>query len=357
MNIALFLPNWIGDVVMATPALRALRRCYPEAKIHGILKPYVAGVLEGSPWFDEWVFTDPRSWSHGHLATMARLWRSSIDLALLFPNSLRSGLIAFGGACRKRIGYARFGRGLFLTHSLKPVRDEKGAIRPSPVIDAYNLLAEAAGCPPPGHRMELFITSADEEQADGVWRQARLDRHREVVCLNPGAAFGSAKHWPGDYFSQLAHRLAVDRDAGVLVLCGPSEKAMASAIARNAGHAHVHCLADFPLSLGLTKACIRRAQLVITTDSGPRHFAAAFDKPVITLFGPTHIEWTETYHPRAIHLQEKVDCGPCQKRVCPLDHRCMTQLTPDKVFTAARMTLDGRPDRQARGGGESHDAA
>jgi heptosyltransferase-2 len=89
------------------------------------------------------------------------------------------------------------------------------------------------------------------------------------------------------------------------------------------------------LSLGLTKACVRRCDLLVTTDSGPRHFAAAFDRPVVTLFGPTHIAWTETYHPRALHLQKPVDCGPCQRRVCPFDHRCMKGLMPHEVLAAA----------------------
>ena len=93
------------------------------------------------------------------------------------------------------------------------------------------------------------------------------------------------------------------------------------------------------LSLGLTKACVRRAALLVTTDSGPRHFAAAFDRPVVTLFGPTHIGWTETYHPRAVNLQKKLPCGPCQLRVCPLEHECMVRLTPEEVFTAAEGLL------------------
>ena len=105
-----------------------------------------------------------------------------------------------------------------------------------------------------------------------------------------------------------------------------------------AGAPGVRSLADVPLSLGLTKACVRRADLLVTTDSGPRHFAAAFGTPVVTLFGPTHIAWTETYYPKAVHLQKKVECGPCQLRVCPLDHRCMTLLTPDEVFAAAERT-------------------
>ena len=96
------------------------------------------------------------------------------------------------------------------------------------------------------------------------------------------------------------------------------------------------------MSLGLTKACIQRSNLLITTDSGPRHFGVAFDRPVLTLFGPTHVAWTETYHPRSIHLQKKVECGPCQRRVCPLDHRCMTQLLPEEVYRTAAELLERR---------------
>jgi heptosyltransferase-2 len=115
---------------------------------------------------------------------------------------------------------------------------------------------------------------------------------------------------------------------------------MARAIADEAQRPSVHSLADRSLSLGLIKACVRRADLLVTTDSGPRHFAAAFDRPVVTLFGPTHIAWTETYYARAIHLHKQVDCGPCQLRVCPLDHRCMKLLTPPEVLAAAASLLE-----------------
>src|SRR5262249_51631074 len=113
----------------------------------------------------------------------------------------------------------------------------------------------------------------------------------------------------------------------------------------------VYSLADHALSLGLTKACLRRAALLVTTDSGPRHIAAAFDRPVLTLFGPTHIAWTETYHPRSVHLQKKVPCGPCQLRVCPLDHRCMKELGPAEVFSAALDLLDRPEEASPRSAG------
>ena len=122
----------------------------------------------------------------------------------------------------------------------------------------------------------------------------------------------------------------------MLVLCGPAERDPAREIVRLAGHPAVVSLAEQPLSLGLSKACVRRAALLITTDSGPRHFAAAFQTPVITLFGPTHIAWTRTNHPQAIHLFHPVPCGPCQKPVCPEGHhRCMRELSPEQVLQAA----------------------
>jgi heptosyltransferase-2 len=217
---------------------------------------------------------------------------------------------------------------------------------PCPIIDDYNLLAQRAGCPWPGYRLELFTTPADEQAADRVWHKFGCTLREGVICLNPGAAFGAAKHWPAESFAQLARALVERYGGRVLVLCGPGERDLAAAIVRQADRPGICSLAEEPLSLGLTKALVRRCRLLVTTDSGPRHFAAAFDRPVVTLFGPTHIAWTETYYPRAIHLQKKVPCGPCQQRVCPTDHACMRQLTPHEVLRAAQELL-ARPERKA----------
>lgn len=344
MNVAVFLPNWIGDAVMATPALRALREHFRDGHLLGIVRPYIAGVLEGSPWLDEILYLDRQgAWSCRWPAVATRLRRHRVDLAVLFPNSFRSALVAWLGRCKRRIGFTRSDRAWLLTDCLEPVRDARGKRRPSPAILAFNRLAQAVGCAPPSCRMELFTTGRDEAAADAVWQRAEFGPHEEVICLNPGAAFGSAKCWPSEYFAALAQQLVDRRGGRVLVLCGPPERDLAHRIAVQAARRSVHSLADHGLSLGLTKACVRRADLLITTDSGPRHFAAAFDRPVVTLFGPTHIAWTETYHPKAIHLQQRVDCGPCQRRVCPLDHRCMRLLTPGEAFKAATELLKRYP--------------
>jgi heptosyltransferase-2 len=346
MNIAVFLPNWIGDVVMATPAIRAVRQHFSGAHLTAICKPYVTGVLDGLTWFDDQLFLDKKGWWQQRLLGVAwTLRKRGIEIALLLPNSLRSGLVAWLGGCRRRVGYNRYGRGPLLTDKLSPILDAFGKIKPSPVIDAYNLLATTVGCSPPGHQMELATTTKDEIAVVEVWDRGRFQHCREVICLNPGAAYGAAKYWPTEYFASLAQKLVDQRGSGILVLCGPKEKELARHIVALARRDSIHTLAEHPQSIGLTKACVRRADLLITTDSGPRHFAAAFAKPVVSLFGPTHIPWTITYHPKEICLQKKVPCGPCQLRVCPLDHRCMKELLPQDVFFAATELLGRFPAR------------
>ena len=345
--IALFLPNWVGDVVMATPAIRAVRDHFPAARLLGVCRPYVAATLDGGPWFDEVVLFDktgPRA--RREVGVICRLRREGVDAAVLFPNSFRAATVAALGRCRRRIGFDRYGRGLLLTDRLNPIRDARGRRVPAPTMDDYNRLVRPLGVPDPGHRMELFTTPADEAAADEVCADLGLVRFSEVVGLNNSGAFGAAKLWPTEHFAVLARELVDRRGCGVLVVCGPNERDQAREIVRMAGRPQVVSLADRQPSLGLTKACVRRLDALVTTDSGPRHFAAAFNVPVVTLFGPTFIEWTETYYPKGINLQRKVPCGPCQLRVCPLDHRCMTQLSVTQVRAAVEDLLTRFPSRR-----------
>lgn len=339
-RIVLFLPNWIGDVVMATPAIRAVREHFPAARLLAVARPYVADLLSGSPWFDDVILYDRRGpKEHRGWSIIRRLRSEHLDAAVLFPNSFRAALLAYWGNCKQRIGFARYGRNLLLSKRFYPTRDRQGGYLPVPMLADYNRLVLPLGVPAPSLRMELFTTDDDERAADRIWNDFRLGNSSEVICLNSGGAFGAAKHWPIESFARLAQQIVDQRDASVLVLCGPNERELARSIVRQADRSRVFSLADTEVSLGLTKACVRRCDLLVTTDSGPRHFAAAFDRPVVSLFGPTHIGWTETWFAKAIHLQKKVPCGPCQLRVCPLDHRCMRDLTVAEVYAAANELL------------------
>lgn len=362
MKLAIFLPNWIGDVVMATPALRAVRDQLPSAEIVGVMRPYVADVLAGTGLLDRTLFYNPRGKepSQRGWPFLRALRAERFDTALLLPNSLRSAWLAWLSGARRRVGFARDLRGWLLTDRVAS-RSKK---TPHPVLDEYLRLAERLDCRTQSRRIELAVLPQDQARLDEFWKGRRVrvegrwsekTQHPStpsldpqpspfnpsIICLNTGGAFGAAKNWPREHFVELARRVVNELGRTVLVVCGPSEREDARWIAANADHPAVVSLADAPLSIGLTKAAIREADLLVTTDSGPRHFAAAFGTPVITLFGPTHIAWSETHYDKGEHLQLKLDCGPCQKRDCPLGHhRCMKELSVDTVFAAVKRQLD-----------------
>lgn len=337
MKLGIFLPNWVGDAVMATPTLRALRRRFGgRARIVAIARPAVIETLAGTDWIDHWLPYDPRAGSRElHTWSLLRQLRaSSLDSVVLLTNSLRTGVLARLSGAKERVGYARNRRGWLLTERLHHLR-RRGRWVPTPVLDDYLRLAYALGCSHESPKLELATLAADEAHADRVWDNLGLDADLPVVALNCSGAFGAAKLWPIAYFAELAQRIVERLPASVLVLCGPAERDAARQIVALARRSGVVSLADESPSLGLSKACVRRARLMVTTDSGPRHFAAAFGVPAITLFGPTHQAWSETHDARAISLQRPVDCGPCQRRVCPLGHhRCMTELSVDEVWEA-----------------------
>jgi len=341
-RIVVFVPNWVGDVVMATPTLRTLREHFgPEAEMIGIMRPHIEDVLRGTPWLDAVWHYDPRSKDRNLRAPalVRRLLRHRADLSIHLTNDLRSALAARLGMVRKRVGYERNGRGWLLTKRLQPLKNGPVFV-PTPALDYYLDLARAVGCEDLSPRQELATTAADEAGADRAWEALGLQPDEPVVTFNNSGAFGGAKLWPEEYCAELVRRIATELDHTVLLLCGPSEEDRTRQIADRAAHPRVVSLAGQPLSIGLSKACVRRSRALVSTDSGPRHFGAAFGIPVVALFGPTHIEWSDTHYEREQLLQIKLDCGPCQQRECPEGHhKCMQDLTVEIVFAAVRRAL------------------
>ncbi|MFZ5833396.1 MAG: lipopolysaccharide heptosyltransferase II [Planctomycetota bacterium] len=335
-KVAVFLPNWLGDVVMATPALRALRRHFgPQTEIVGILRPHLAEVLVGTRFLDEQWHFDPRS--HNPRArrwTLVReLRRRRFDLALLLTNSFHTALLAWLGGAQQRVGYARDGRSFLLTHPVQTRRDVSGHIEPEPVVRTLLKLTEIVGCGPESPRLELSTTPQDEAAADTAWRNLGLRGDGKAIALNLSGAYGPAKLWPEAYGAELAATICDELGREVLVICGPQEREAARRIATLADRRGVVSLADQPLGIGLTKACLRRCQLLVTTDSGPRHVASAFGVPVVTLFGPTLPIWVDNPSIIAANLHLDLECIGCRARHCPKGHhRCMRDLTPAMVF-------------------------
>jgi heptosyltransferase-2 len=347
MRLGVFLPNWVGDVVMATPALRAMRQFVgDDGLLVGIMRPYVAEVLMGTSLLDQQItYEKPKSPIVSASREVYQLLRAAkMDRVVLLTNSLRTAWIAWRSGARERFGYRGQGmaRSWLLTNCLAPPLAVDGG--PMATIDAYRQLAEAAGCGPTSPLLELATSNADEAAADAVWKRLRLPPGERVVVLNSGSAYGAAKQWPSEYFSELARRIVVSGEYSVLINCGPSEREVARGIAAAANNPRVVALADEEqLPMGLTKACLRRSRLLVTTDSGPRFFAIAFGRPVVTLFGPTDPLRTVTHYDAETCLSLSLDCQPCMKRTCPLvHHRCMRDLSVDHVYDTVAKKLDAK---------------
>jgi heptosyltransferase-2 len=350
MNIGLFLPNWLGDLVMATPSLRAMRRHFGrDARLVGIVRPNLAGLLNGTDWLDEQRLFDPRAKQRAFRQRALIRWmrRERFDMVVLFPNSLRTAVLAWFGGAKERIGYVMDGRGPALTGRVYPGR-ENGRVAARPLVDYYLALAEAAGCPPGSPRLELVCTEAEQELGDCVWRKLGLRTDGRVIAVNSSGAYGEAKLWPERHFGELTRRLADETDHDVLVICGPDERGISRRIVRHARHPRVFSLADQPLGLATSKACIRRCRLMVSTDSGPRHVAAAFDRPVVTLFGPTLPVWVRNPTVRGVDLQLDLDCVGCGKRACPRrHHKCMQDLSVERVHAEVVKLLEAEGSTRA----------
>ncbi len=335
-KVAVFLPNWVGDAVMATPTLRALRTGLGRnVSLIGIGKPAVTAVLEGNTWLNElWTFK-PRSSAKfpGRRAITWRMRKEKIDTAILMPNSLAVAVMGWLGGARHRIGYARDGRSAFLTQRLQAPRSGR-RWRAIPAVDYYLGLADALGCLTHDRHMELSLTSHDKQQYLNLLTQWNWDPSKPTIVINNGGAYGGAKLWPQENVTQLAQRLASEKNQQVLLHCGPDEKEAANQTANQINSPLVRSMGTLDsLPLGLSKAVLAKASVVISTDSGPRHIAVAFNRPVISLFGPTDVAWTTTYNIAESVMEEQLPCRACWKRECPLGHhRCMTDIKVEKIY-------------------------
>lgn len=349
-EIAIFLPNWVGDAVMATPALRALRRRFTEAEIVFVGRAGPRRVLAGGGFCDAELDAPPTF--AGMLDTARRLRTGGRkDLAVLLPNSFRSALTACLARCRRRVGYARDARALLLTEPISPPRNPDGSPTVPPAVEYYAALATAVDAPVSDRRMELATTSDWDAQADALLARAGRNPDRPLVVLNPGGAFGPSKLWPAERYARVADALIDACGAEVLVNAAPTEREIAAAVC---GAMRRRPLVNFALqdnTLDLLKSLLARADLLITNDTGARHIAAALATPCVTIFGSTDPDRTTIYAPRERILRADVPCAPCQQKTCPNPpgpefHQCMRAIEPERVLAAARDLLDV-PRREA----------
>ncbi|MCA9291146.1 MAG: lipopolysaccharide heptosyltransferase II [Phycisphaerales bacterium] len=328
-RIAVVLPSWVGDVVMATPVFRALRAHRPDTRIVALHRPGLADLLAGDDAFDD-AIPLPKVGAIGLLAQARLVRRQGFEAVVLLPNSLRAALLARLAGIPRRIGYARDRRRVLLTDAVTPPREPT----PMPAVDFYATLGEAViGAAITDRRPRLTVTDAERDDATTLLEGVG----RPFVVLNPGAS-KVAKRWPGDRFAAVADALA---DAGrAIVLSGsPTERADLDAIAaRMRGPATV--IAG-RVTLGSLKAVLAEAALLVTNDTGPRHVAAAVGCASVVLFGPTDPRWTTLPGVRE-HLLRAEPFLPEDRIADRFPTECAIDRIPvaDVVF-AARRLLDG----------------
>ncbi len=338
-RLLVVLPNWVGDVVLATPALRALRHGLPHARITLLMRPHLEEILDGSTLYDE-VCCWPTAcglWREWKILSLVRDLRCRrFDTAILLTNAFRSAWLAWRAGIRRRVGYARDGRGPLLTDRLRWPR-ERGGFKPISMVQAYGRLVERLGCTIDDPHPRLQISPAQQQAGQRLLDHYRLEPGRYAL-LAPGAAFGAAKCWPAERFAALADALAEGFGLRCVLAGAPGELPLLQQIHAAARSRPVVCH-DPGTTLGTLKLLVREAALLVSNDSGPRHYGIALGTPTVTIFGPTDPAWTATVcrHERIVRVE--VPCGPCQLRRCPLDHACMRGVTVASVIQAVRALL------------------
>lgn len=332
-------PNWVGDVVMATPTFECIRQNFPGARIIGLIRKYTAGVVADAPWFDQIIEIDDKT-SRGFLSLVRRIRRLKPDLAIVLPNSFRSALIARLGGVKKIYGYRRNGRNILLSGGPVP-RSESGHAIPVPMVEYYlgicrwqQLTLQRSSQP------RLYMSDAVREKGRRLLDHYGIGPEDMVIGLNPGAKFGSSKCWPPEYFARLAELIAKQWTCKQLLFIGPGEETIGNTIVRQSTANIINTGPD-GVNLTLLKPLIHRCRLLFTNDTGPRHYAVAFDIPVVVIMGPTDPRYTQANLEKTIVLRRESECSPCHLKECNQDHSCMSDISPEAVFEAGKQLLQG----------------
>lgn len=329
-RVVIRAPNWLGDAVMALPAMAAVRRAYPETSITVAAVPAVAPLFQEdtSAGVDGVIIVNGRD-------ETAALRAGAFDAALLLPNSFRSALSARRAGIPQRWGYAAGFRSLLLTRS---VRRRRERVHQSTY---YRNLVRRLGMPVEDALPRVRITKPTASRATALLEQSGVRAGARLVGFAPGAAYGHAKRWPPSRVAELIARLVRERDA-VCVLGGAAGDRTAgreieSALPPDIRAVNLIGRTDLRLFAGVLARCAA----FVSNDSGAMHLAAAIGVPVAAIFGPTDERVTA---PNGEHdvLVHQVFCRPCMLRECPIDHRCMKGVTVDAVYQAVSHRLEAR---------------
>ncbi len=310
-------PNWLGDAVMALPAVRNLKTMLVKEPLTVAAPEKLAALWQACPFVDR-VIALP---SPKNLAVTSRQLRAEkFGSAVLLPNSLRAAAEAWLARIPQRLGYARGGRGLLLTRTLPvPPRNPVRLHQRYYYLD----LVTALGGP-------------DDDSLPELRRDSSATDARNVVAICPGAEYGPAKRWPVENFVAVAKHLTAKHHAKIVLLGAPGDAAIAEEFLRQLPEAENRA---GKTSLAEFLAALTSARLVLCNDSGAMHAASALGVPTVAIFGSTEPLLTGPMGARTAVLRHHVPCSPCFLRECPIDFGCMKGVTPEMAIEAAESLL------------------
>jgi len=334
MKILVRGANWIGDAVMTIPALRALRGLYPQANITLYTKPWALGVFQNFDQVDRILtIENDGSGLRDAVRESRRVAQGNYDLALLFTNSFRSAAVVRLAGIRQRIGYSREGRGILLTDPIKPPAWQNERHQVFYYLKLIEELAKRTGAEVafdaiPSDR-QVAVSESRLMTARKTLVDAGLDPAKPTIGFGVGSTNSTAKRWGEEKFARLAY-LIVSSGANVVLLGARDEIEISAQVAALATADIIDLTGK--TDLAAASALLAEIDLFVSNDMGLAHLAAAVGTKTLVIFGPTNEVTTRPFASNAAVIREEVECSPCMLRVCPIDHRCMTRISPATVY-------------------------
>jgi len=336
MKIVVRGTNWIGDAVMQIPALRELRRIFPDASITLHTRSWAQGIFQDAEFIDELLAFEKSESKVKDALTQAKILKEkNFDLSVLFPNSFESALVANFARIPQRFGYAKDARGFLLTNAVeipawKNVRHE--------IFYYLNLIAEVekkilgtetvlANEP----RIDLKVSDERRARAREILTQNGVDASKKTVALGVGSTNSRAKRWQAESYARLNDRLQNQSGANVILVGAQDELDVANEVYAKSESKPI--ILTGKTDLAEATAILSAIDLLVSNDMGLAHVASAVGTKTLVIFGPTNPNTTRPWNAEIIY--KAVECAPCMLRDCPIDHRCLARISPTEVFKKA----------------------
>ncbi len=340
MNILVRGTNWVGDAVMTIPALRELRRIFPDAEITLFTRTWAEGIFRDAEFIDEILtFDKSKSRIKDALAQAKELRTHDFDLAVLFPNSFETALVTKLARIPRRFGYAKESRSFLLTDSV-PMPQWKNERHE--VFYYLNLVAaiekayfERQTVLENEPRIDLAVSDTRRAAARGILESNGVDPSKKIVALGVGSTNSRAKRWHAESFAKLNDLLQTDLSTNVILVGAKDEAEVADEVFAKSEKKPI--ILTGKTNLAEAVAVLSEVDLLVSNDMGLAHIAPATGTKTIVIFGPTNAQTTQPVGSEII--RKNVDCAPCMLRDCPIDHRCMTRISPAEVFEKAKEIL------------------